>query len=122
MDSLFNGLVAYYFDGTIIEEKNYFFSDKLNKRCATNWAELDMAQLESLELYFNGVSKAKVSKTQNPDITPEDWFFSHTGIADMSGGDPKTVCRNIGYKNNGLLYKYSVDEETGSVVVDIKKI
>lgn len=122
MIDTFTGLVAHYSEGSTVEEKNYFYSEKLQKRCATNWAELDLDQVVALELYFNGVSKVKVSKTENPDIGPQDWFFSHTGIADMTGGDPKTIQRNIGYKKDGLLYVSSVDEENGSVKVDIRKL
>jgi hypothetical protein len=116
----FTGLVAHYDDGTVVEEKNYFFNERLNKRCATNWSEIDLNKVTTLELYFKGVSKAKISKEDYPEITPQDWVFYHTGVSDLTG-DPTTICRNIGYKKDGLVYVSSVDEQSGALKIDVKK-
>lgn len=121
MTNNFTGLLVQYEDGTRIEEKNYFYSDKLKKECATNWAEINLDKIESLELHHSGFLKVKISKKDHPYITPSDWFFSHTGIADMGKTKPKTISRNIGYKKESLLYVSSVEEETGTLSVNIRK-
>jgi hypothetical protein len=58
----FTGFVARYKNGATIYEKEDYFSKKLNKKCATNWEEVDKSKLASLELLWKGQSKIKIDK------------------------------------------------------------
>jgi hypothetical protein len=119
----FSGFVAYYDDGTIIKEREDFFSKKLTKKCSTNWAEIDRERLVKLELLWNDESKGFISKIpsensfNNCTINPQDWFFSQKGYFDLGGKKIIVVARNIGYVNSGILHIFSVVELTGFVQV-----
>jgi len=113
----FTGLVATYDDGKLVREKNHFYSKLLGRQCATNWGEIALKKVVSLELYWRGESKIKISKEDKPLISHEDWYFTHSAIMDAVSPKPKICSRNIGYKNDGILYLYSVDEDTGALKV-----
>jgi hypothetical protein len=118
----FTGLFAYYENGTIIEEKNNYYSTKFKKTCATNWAEIDKSQLIALELFWKGSSKIKISKEEYPDIKPEDWFFSHYGYFDMKDRKTLVIARNIGIKLKDHIKVYSVDENTGNIKIETRPL
>lgn len=109
----FTGFVAHYKDNKVIREKENFFSKKLQKKCATNWAEIDKTQLVALELLWRGKSKIKIDLKEYPHIIPEDWFFTHSGMYNMKNHEIIVLTRNIGFKKDSITQIYSVDEETG---------
>lgn len=116
----FTGFVAHYTDGRRIYERENFFSDKLNRKCATNWTEVDRDRLAALELVWKGTVKARIDKiptatsfNTQKSLTPPDWFFSQKGYLDMGRRETIVIARNIGYKENGVLHIASVFEETG---------
>ena len=111
----FTGFVACYDDGKRIQERENFFSDKLNKQCSTNWAEICREKLSSMELLWNGISKIKIDKINYPHIKPSDWYFSQTGYMDLISKNIVVVSRNIGYRKDGILNIFYVEENTGIV-------
>jgi len=118
----FTGFIAHYNNGTSIKEKENFFSKKLNKQCATNWAEINKEKLISMELYWKGEFKAKILKIPEKKddvpytiLNPDQWFFSHSGYMDMNTRTIKVVSRNIGYVYNGIIYITSVNENVGNI-------
>lgn len=118
--SNFTGFIVTYENGSKIYEKNDYFSKMLNKKCATNWAEIDKSKIASLELHWEGVCKATINKAPSPDthsneLTAKDWFFSHRGYLDMGVRKVVILSRNIGYVENGILYLISVIQKTGEV-------
>lgn len=120
----FTGFVITYSDGSKVYEKENYFSKRLNKKCATNWAEIDKSRISSLELFWNGTSKAIVHKvnTDDPEIKLEakDWFFSHRGYLDMGTRKIKVISRNIGYIKDNILYITSIAEDTGEITRSIR--
>ena len=119
-ENLFIGFVAYYEGGRRVKEREHFYSKVLKKQCATNWAEVALTQVVSLEIVWKGVSKIKISKADNPHIKPDDWYFSHSAYMDMASSVPKTLTRNIGYRKGKILYLYAVNEETGDLQVSTR--
>jgi hypothetical protein len=116
-ENKFTGFIGHYDNKTIVEKEN-FYSKKLNKRCATNWAEIDKNKLIALELLWQGKSIIKIDKENYPHIKPEDWFFTQTGIYNIKDKKIKdkkikVLARNIGYKKDNITQVYSVEEETG---------
>lgn len=116
----FTGFLAYYSDDLIVKEKENYFSKKLNKNCATNWAEIDKTRLVALELLWLGQSKIKIDKKEYPFIKPEDWFFTHSGMYNMKNRNITVISRNIGFKKDNITQVYSVDEETGILRTSIR--
>jgi len=113
-------LIVHYEDGSEILEKNNFWSTKQNKRLATNWSEIPRKGISSLELFWKGISSIEIKKSE---VQPEEWFFSHTGMIDLSTGSdqPVTLSRNIGFIKDGVKNIYRVSEETGSVSFESSK-
>jgi hypothetical protein len=112
-ENKFTGFIAHYKDSKVIKEKENFFSKKLQKKCATNWAEIDKTQLAALELLWRGKSKIKIDLKDYPHIKPDDWFFTHSGMYNMKNHSITILTRNIGFKKGSITQIYSVDEETG---------
>jgi hypothetical protein len=121
MSENLTGFLAKYKDGTTLEQKTFYFDEALNKECATNWHDVDKSKLSSLELFWKGSYKISVDLADNPEMLPEDWFFSCTGTADISGSNPKIIARNIGFRKNGVLLVFTVDEETGNLHSSTRK-
>lgn len=115
----FTGFVAHYENGRQLYEKENYFSKKLNKKCATNWAEIDKSRLVKLELFWNGTLKAGISKKPFKDkpfeLSPSDWFFSQKGYIDMGTKKMLVIARNIGYIHEGVIHITSVVEKTGII-------
>ena len=118
----FNGFVAWYKDGKIVQEKEDYLSKTLNKQCATNWAEIDKDKLVALELIWQNDSKIKIDIKDYPHITPYDWFFSQTAYFDMKSRKKAIVSRNIGYKKNSIIQIYSVEENTGVLSSSLRAV
>jgi hypothetical protein len=112
-DIKFTGFRAYYSKEIFVKEKENYFSKKLKKNCATNWAEIDKTRLVALELLWHGQSKIKIDKKEYPHIKSEDWFFTHSGIYNMKNRSITIISRNIGFKKDNIIQVYSVEEETG---------
>jgi len=115
----FTGFVVTYLDGKKVLQKENYFSKKLNKKCATNWSEIDKSKITSLELFWKGESKVKIdqcpSSTHKETLTAKDWFFSHRGYLDMGTQKIKIISRNIGYIEDNILYITTVQEDTGEI-------
>jgi hypothetical protein len=120
----FTGFLVTYADGSKVYEKENYFSKRLNKKCATNWSEIDRSKISSLELLWNGANKAIINKvsTSDPEIRLEakDWFFSHRGYLDMGTRKIKIISRNIGYIKDNILYITSIVEDTGEITRSIR--
>jgi hypothetical protein len=115
----FTGFEVIYKNGKKIYEKNNYYSRKLKKKCATNWREIEKEKIKSLRLYWNGEIKVQIDKENNElhkEIKSENWYFSHTGYFDTSINKIKIISRNIGYKEDNLLYLFKVMEDTGEVI------
>lgn len=112
-ENKFTGFRAYYNNNIIVKEKENYFSKKLQKNCATNWAEIDKNRLVTLELLWHGQTKIKIDMKEHPHIKPEDWFFTHSGLYNMKSRSKTIIARNIGFKKNNIIQVYSVEEETG---------
>lgn len=118
----FTGFIAHYDGGRVIKEKENFFSKKLNKKCATNWAEINKKKLKTLELSWKGIIKARIdrdpaNKSDAPykHLTPDQWFFSQSGFLDLSTKKVVVVSRNIGYVLDGIIHITSVNEDNGLI-------
>jgi len=117
----YTGFVAYYESGKIIKERESFYSKSLDKKCATNWAEIDKEKLIKLELIWQGQSKGFVSRAPSEQsfnktaFTPQDWFFSQKGYYDLGSRQVSVIARNIGYVENGIINVLSVIENSGVV-------
>ena len=109
----YTGFIAYYDNNIIVKEKENYFSKKLKKKCATNWAEIDKNRLVALELLWHGQSKIKISREEHPHIKSDDWFFTHSGMFNMKNRNVTVISRNIGFKKDNIIQVYSVEEETG---------
>lgn len=119
----FTGFIAYYNNGARVYEKENFFSKKLDKKCATNWAEIDKKRLSALELVWNGKSKIKIKKESDSfheELSPKDWFFSQNGYLDMGSRKVIVLARNIGYIKDNLIHITSVIENTGDIRKSIR--
>lgn len=117
----FTGFIAYYEHGKTVKERENYFSKKLNKECATNWCEIDKNKLIALELVWRGSSKVKIDKVPSDKshhpLSPEDWFFSQNGYFDLGSKSITVVARNIGYKENGIIAIFKVEEENGIIQI-----
>jgi len=118
----FTGFLAEYKNGNTILEKNNYYSNKLKKKCATNWAEIDKSQLVALTMYWHGIAKVEISIEEYPDLNRDDWFFSHYGYYDMANRKTLVIARNIGLKMSDHLRVYSVSEETGDIKIEARPI
>jgi len=111
----FTGFLATYDSGTVVKEIENFFSSKRNSKSRTNWLDVDKSKLVRLELYWKGIPTISIDKSDHPHLTPEDWFFSHTGYMDIHERDISILSRNIGFKKDGLINVFSVMEKDGLV-------
>lgn len=120
------GFVATYEDGTKIIEKENYFSKKLNKKCATNWAEIDKSKIASLQIYWRGELMETIQKspsdTHTNELEANDWFFSHKGYMDMASRSVKIISRNIGFIENNILHITSIMEDTGEIIRSTRAI
>ena len=118
-----HGLVAHLMDGSSVLEKNNYYSDTLQKRLATNWAEIPKDLIAALELLWKGTSILKLRAQDIPDGGIDSWCFSHTGAIDLANGNntPIIVSRNIGYEKDGIVTMYRVNEETGTLSFDSRR-
>lgn len=117
----FTGFVVIYDNGSKVYEKENYFSKKLNKKCATNWTEIDKSKISTIELHWKGSCKATLSKgpsdTHKKALEAKDWFFSHGGYLDMGTQKVIVISRNIGFIEDNILYITSVEEKTGKVSI-----
>lgn len=119
----YTGFVAHYNSGRIIKEREDFFSKKLNRKCSTNWAEIDRDKLVSLELFWQDILKAHIDKIPIEEsfnkiaLQPTDWFFSQNGCFNLTSRKITVIARNIGYTENGIQHIISVREDTGIIRV-----
>jgi len=127
--SPFTGFVAYYDDGKVVKERENFFSKKLDKKCATSWAEIDKNKLVRLEIVWHDQVKGHILKQPSADsfnesytLSPQDWFFSQKGYYDLNTRVIRVIARNIGYIENGIANVLSVVEESGVVQMYRKKV
>jgi hypothetical protein len=122
----FTGFIVTYHNGSTIFEKLDYFSKKLNKKCATNWAEIDKGKISSIELLWKGDRKAIISKSPSDihkyELNAGDWFFSHKGYLDMGTRKIVIISRNIGYIEDNILYIISVMENSGEVLRSIRAV
>lgn len=120
------GFVVTYEDGTKIIEKENYFSKKLNKKCATNWAEIDKSKIASLQIYWRGELMETIQKspsdTHTNELEANDWFFSHKGYMDMASRSVKIISRNIGFIENNILHITSIMEDTGEIIRSTRAI
>jgi hypothetical protein len=120
----FTGFVVTYNNGKKIYQKENYYSKNLNKRCNTNWAEIEKDKIEILELFWKGESKAKISKAPSEmhedELSENDWFFSHNGYIDMGTRKIKVISRNIGYKIDKILHIISVIEDSGEIIRKVR--
>ena len=123
-DKFFTGFLITYESGSKIYEKENYFSKKLNKKCATNWAEIDKSKISSLELLWNGESKAiihkKASDVHTKDLGASDWYFSHKAYLNMGDRKVVIISRNIGYIEDNILHITSVQEKTGEISMSVR--
>lgn len=124
----YTGFIAYYGENKVIKEREDFFSKKLDKKCATNWAEIDKEKLTKLELIWNDQPKGFISKTPvknsfntSHTLSPQNWFFSQKGYYDLGNRNIIVVARNIGYIENGIINILSVVEQSGIVQIYSRK-
>jgi len=124
----FTGFIAYYDNGKIIKEHEDFFSKKLNKKCATNWAEIDKNKLIKLELIWQDTPKGYITKSPSEQsfnktytLNPQDWFFSQKGYFDLNTRQIIVIARNIGYIESGIVNILSAIEQTGIVQIYSRK-
>lgn len=112
----FTGFVATFEDGTSVLEREGYHSEKLRRPMATSWPEIDRARITRLDLYWHGQKKATVSKSEQPHLDADGWFFSQTGYMDVSRHTVVVIARNIGFRGkDGMLYVTSVRESDGAV-------
>ena len=126
--SPFSGFIAHYETGKAIKEVENFFSKKLNKPCATNWAEIEKRLLCKIELYWNDSLKGVITKEPSKNsfntdhvLAPSDWFFSQKGYFDLGSRTIKVIARNIGYVKDSVTHILSVNEDTGIVHISQRK-
>jgi len=123
----FTGFVVHNIDGISILEKENYFSKKLNKKCSTNWAEIDKSKVSAVELHWKGECMARIDRSPSDahknELTAKDWFFSHHGYLDMSiVGKINIISRNIGFIEGSILHIISVLESNGEVIRSIRGI
>lgn len=116
----FTGFIAHYANKSLVKEKENYYSNKLKKKCATNWSEIDKNQLVALELLWEGKSIIKIDQKSYPHIKSENWFFTQTGIYDLKERKVKVLARNIGFKKDKIIQVYSVEEETGILRTSVR--
>lgn len=123
-DKSFTGFVVIYDNGSKIYEKENYFSKILNKKCATNWGEIDKSKISSLELHWRGECKASITKAPSDihknELSAKDWFFSHRGYLDMGTRKIRVISRNIGYIEDNILHITSIVEETGEILRSVR--
>lgn len=124
----FSGFIAYYSNGKVVHERENYFSRLRNKKCATNWGEIDKGALIKLELYWKDelkgfITKESLSNSFNPSpiTSPNNWFFSQKGYFDLGSRNIIVVSRNIGYIADGVARVLSVLEDSGIVQIYSKK-
>lgn len=123
----FSGFIAVYQNGKEVREKENYFSKKLDKKCATNWSEINKDKLVALRILWHGQEKMVIDKypknkeARYKELEPGDWFFSQSGIFDLSTHSIKVISRNIGFKKDGMYTIYSVEEDTGILKISYRK-
>jgi len=114
---IFTGFIVIYDNGARVYEKENYFSKKLNKKCATNWAEIDKSKISSIELHWKGELKAFIDKAPSDshknELNANDWFFSHRGYLDMGTRKVNVIARNIGFIEDGMVHIITVIETSG---------
>jgi hypothetical protein len=122
----FTGFVVTYDNGNKIYEIEDYFSKKLNKKCATNWAEVDKSKITLLQLYWKGVLKETIHKTPDDihknELIAKNWFFSQKGYLDMGTRKIVVIARNIGYIEGDILHITSIIELTGEINRSVRGI
>ena len=120
----FTGFIAHYENGAKVYEREDYHSKKLNKKCATNWAEIDKEKLVSLQLVWKGQIKVTIDKESGSAhrsvLKAEDWFFSQNGYMDMGTRKIVVLSRNVGFIEDNNIYITSVLEETGDIRKSIR--
>jgi hypothetical protein len=112
----FTGFVATYEDGTTSVEREGYHSEKTRRLMATSWPEVDLDRLVQVDLYWHGLKRASVCKSEHPHMGPQNWFFSQTGYMDIQRHSVVVMARNLGYRGkDGLLYITSVRESDGAI-------
>jgi len=111
-----HGLKVVLLGGDVVWEKNNYWSDKFNRVLATNWSEIDKAQIKSLSLYWKGKLLICLDKDE---VLPDTWLFSHTGMLQTGHSqNVQVLSRNIGFEKNGSRYLFKVIEESGSLITE----
>lgn len=116
VNSNFTGFKVTYPDGSFVLES----PDNSVKGKRTNWHTVDTDRIETLELFWGGISIVSIDKKDHPEVSGDDWFFSHTGYTDIDSRDITVVSRNIGFREDGALTVFSVDENDGTLRVDVR--
>ena len=109
----FTGFIAHYKDGRKVREKEDYFNKKLNKKCATNWAEINKDLLVAIELLWDGKSRIKITKEEYPHINSKDWLFFQTGYFDLKSKGVTVLGRSIGFIKDDMENIFSIDETNG---------
>lgn len=116
----FTGFIAYYGPKKSVKEKeNFINKDGVAK--ATNWYEIDKDKLTALELVWKDEPKITIDKKDYPHIQPNDWFFTQTAYFDMQKQETVVISRNIGFKKDGYIQVYTVEENTGILKSSMRK-
>lgn len=123
-DKSFTGFIVTYDNGAKVYEKENYLSKILNKKCATNWGEIDKSKISSLELYWRGECKVSITKSSSDihknELSAKDWFFSHRGYFDMGNRKINVIARNIGYIEDNIMHITSIVEETGEILRSVR--
>ena len=109
------GFRAVLCDGKVVHEVNGALRAEFGALRATNWTDVPLDRLISLELIFQGKRVAAVNVNEIQLIHPSDWYFSHTAVMDSKTWRSVVQYRNIGYYLDGVLHLWRMHEVTGSV-------
>ena len=117
----FTGFIAYYGPKKkVFEKENY--TDKSGNKKATNWSEIDKEKLTALELVWRGSSKILIKKSDYPHMQGTDWFFTQSAFLDMATQKIRVVARNIGYRKEGIIQIFTVEEDTGTLKSSVRNV
>ena len=125
-DKSFSGFLVTYENGSKIYEKENYYSKKLNKKCATNWPEIDKSKISSLELLWRGESKVTITRSPSElhkkELSAKDWFFSQRAYFDMTNRKTILISRNIGYVEDDIIHITSIMEKTGEISRSVRAV